>query len=99
MNKKKSIGKALLIGVAVFALEMSLILGAFGFVTYYRGVIGKYQTYLNDLLNLTLTEIDADDLQKCIETKTKSEKYEESQDYLNRLKETTILNISISSNL
>ena len=87
MNKKKSIGKALLIGVAVFALEMSLILGAFGFVTYYQGVIGKYQTYLNDLLNLTLTEIDADDLEKCIETKTKSEKYEESQDYLNRLKE------------
>ncbi|MBP5278994.1 MAG: PP2C family protein-serine/threonine phosphatase, partial [Erysipelotrichaceae bacterium] len=55
--------------------------------TYYQGVIGKYQTYLNDLLNLTLTEIDADDLEKCIETKTKSEKYEESQDYLNRLKE------------
>ncbi|MBQ3295995.1 MAG: SpoIIE family protein phosphatase [Erysipelotrichaceae bacterium] len=88
MNKKKSIGKALLIGVAVFALEMTLVLGAIGFATYYRGVINRYQVYLNDILSLTLTEIDANDLEKCIESNNKSESFEKSQDFLNRVKET-----------
>ena len=49
MNKQKSIGKALLIGVAVFALEMTLVLGAIGFATYFKGVVGRYQVYLNDI--------------------------------------------------
>jgi len=87
MNKQKSIGKALLIGVAVFALEMTLVLGAIGFATYFKGVVGRYQVYLNDILSLALTEIDADDLEKCIETKNKSEAFEKTQDFLNRVKE------------
>lgn len=87
MNKQKSIGKTLLIGVALFVLTTALILGTYGFWTYYNGMIGKYQTYLNDILKLTNTKIDIDDLQKCIETKTKSEAYEETQDFLNRIKE------------
>ena len=87
MNKQKSIGKALLIGVAVFALEMTLVLGAIGFATYFKGVVGRYQVYLNDILTLALTEIDADDLEKCIETKNKSEAFEKTQDFLNRVKE------------
>ena len=87
MSKKKSIGKRLLIGIVLFVIITMLILGTFGFVTYYRGMIGSYQTYLNDALKTTLTQIDADDLEKCIETKTKSEAYERTQDFLDRLKE------------
>ena len=87
MNKQKSIGKALLTGVAIFALWTTLILGAIGFMTYFNGVIGRYKTYLNDILALTLTEIDADDMEKCINSTTKSESFEKTQDFLNRVKE------------
>jgi len=87
MNKKKSIGKTLLIGVALFVLTTALILGTYGFWTYYNGMIGKYQTYLNDLLKLTETKIDTDDLENCIKTKEKSESYEETQYFLDRIKE------------
>ena len=87
MNKQKSIGKALLKGVAIFTLWTTLILGAIGFMTYFNGMISRYKIYLNDILSLTLTEIDANDLEKCIETKEKSESFEKTQDFLNRIKE------------
>ena len=87
MNKQKSIGKALLTGVAIFALWTTLILGAIGFATYFNGVIGRYKVYLNDILSLTLTEIDANDMETCINTGKKSESFEKTQDFLNRVKE------------
>ena len=87
MNNKKSIAKTLLIGVAAFVLLIAIGLGAFGFATYYNGMIDKYQTYLHDVLEFSMTEIDADDLEKCISSKTKSESFENAQDVLNRIKE------------
>ena len=88
MNKKrKSIGKTLLIGSASFILMICLFMGALGFQTYYNGTIDKYQTYLRDALQLAMTSFDGDDLQKCIETKTKSDSFEEAQVFLNTMKE------------
>ena len=87
MNNKKSIAKTLLIGVAAFVLLIAIGLGAFGFATYYNGMIDKYQTYLHDVLEFSMTEIDADDLEKCISSRTKSESFENAQDVLNRIKE------------
>ncbi|MBQ6494340.1 MAG: PP2C family protein-serine/threonine phosphatase [Erysipelotrichaceae bacterium] len=88
MNEKyKSIGRSLLVGCAIFILLVCILLGIFGFVTYYRGMIDKYQGYIRDVLQLAMTEIDADDMQNCVSTKTKSEKFEETQAFLDRIKE------------
>ncbi len=84
---KNSISKSVLVGCAIFITLLSLIMGTFGFLIYYNGMIGKYQTYLHDTLMFTLTEIDGDDLEQCIATGKKSEEYENTQLILNRIKE------------
>ncbi len=84
---KNSIARSVLTGCAVFITLLCLILGCLGFSTYYRGMIGKYETYIHDVLMLTMTEVDGDDLKKCIETGEKSEIFEEAQDFLNRVKD------------
>ena len=88
-NKKlKSLGRSLRIGCIISVLVICLLMGAAGFNTYYRGMINKYQTYLHDLLALTLTEIDGDDLESCIESGQKSDSFEQTQEFINRIKET-----------
>jgi len=62
-------------------------MGIFGFTAYVRTVLNKDQSYLRDVLQLTMKQIDPDDLEKCIETKTKSDKFEETQHFLDQVKE------------
>ena len=90
MNNKKlrSLGRSLRIGCIISVLVICLLMGAVGFNTYYRGMINKYQTYLHDLLALTLTEIDGDDLEHCIESGQKSDAFAQTQEFINRIKET-----------
>ncbi|SFR70135.1 PP2C family protein-serine/threonine phosphatase [[Clostridium] aminophilum] len=86
-NKKKSINRALYTGTTVLVLVISLLMGAFGFWSYVDTVFQKDQAYLRDILKLTQKYIDGDDLEKCIETKQKSEKYEYAQSFLDQVKE------------
>ena len=86
-NDRNSLSRSLLIGCAVFITLLSLIMGLIGFLTYYNGIVGRYETYLHDILKLAMTEIDGDDLERCVREKSKSEQYERTQDFLNRIKE------------
>ncbi len=86
-NKKKSISRALLIGTTVLVLIICLLMGAFGFAAYVNTVLKKDQAYLRDILQLTERQIDGNDLEKCIETKTKSDKFEDTQNFLDQVKE------------
>ena len=79
--------RSVLIGCGAFIVLLCVTLSALGFVTYYLGMIEKYQTYIGDALELALTEIDGDDLKICIETGEKSAAFQHAQDYLDRLKE------------
>ncbi len=79
--------RSILIGCGAFIVLLCVTLSALGFVTYYLGMIEKYQTYIGDALELALTEIDGDDLKTCIETGEKSAAFQHAQDYLDRLKE------------
>ena len=86
-NDRNSLSRSLLIGCAVFITLLSLIMGSIGFLTYYYGIVGRYETYLHDILKLAMTEIDGDDLERCVREKNKSEQYGRTQDFLNRIKE------------
>ena len=74
-------------GCGAFISLLCLALGILGFLTYYRGMIDQYSTYIEDALNLTLTEIDVEDLKACIQSREKSEQFQKTQDFLNRVKE------------
>ncbi len=84
---KHKLGKRILIGCAVFCAFLCLFMGVFDAVNYFSGMIARYQIYMEGILNYTLTEIDADDLERCIRTGKKSEAYEETQRVLDRIKE------------
>lgn len=86
-DNKKSLGRSLLLGCVLSVLCICLMMGAVGFMTYYRGMIERYQVYLSDLLHTTALSVDGDDLARCIETGEKSDRFEETQQILNRIKE------------
>ena len=79
--------RSIFFGCGTFISLLCLALGILGFLTYYRGMIDQYSTYIEDALNLTLTEIDGDDLKACIQSREKSEQFQKTQDFLNRVKE------------
>lgn len=92
MNEEKKkyhhpLSRKILIGCAVFCIILCFLTGIVGGVNYYSGMIDKYQTYMEGILRYALTEIDGDDLEKCILSGKKSEQYNKTQDVLNRIKE------------
>lgn len=79
--------RSIFLGCGAFIALLCLTLGILGFIIYYRGMIDKYHSYIGDALNLTLTEIDGEDLKACLESREKSEKFLKTQDFLNRVKD------------
>lgn len=79
--------RSILFGCGAFIALLCLTLAALGFLIYYQGMIEKYQTYIGDALELTLTEIEADDLKMCMESGEKTQDWIWTQDFLNRVKE------------
>lgn len=84
---KHSLSKKVLCGCALFSIFLSLVLGVFGAVIYYNGMMDRYESYMEGILKHTLTGIDADDLEHCIATGEKTESFHKSQEMLNRIKE------------
>lgn len=84
---KKTIGKSLMIGLTVLILILSIAIGAIGFTTYATRVLERYQIYLSDLLTFAASQFDGDDLQACIDSNEKSEKFETEQKLLDDIKE------------
>ena len=64
----------------VFAACLSIGVGAIGFYTYYQGMIDKYQAYIEGIINMAMTEIDADDMQVCVDSLSKTQKYNMAQE-------------------
>lgn len=83
----KTIGRSLMVGLTVLILILSIAIGAIGFVTYATKVLDRYQVYLSDLLTYASSQIDADDLQACIDSGEKSDKFEQEQALLDAIKE------------
>ncbi|MBQ9492960.1 MAG: PP2C family protein-serine/threonine phosphatase [Oscillibacter sp.] len=77
--------RSILFGCGMFVILLCLTLSVLGFAIYYNGMMEKYQTYIGDALTLTMTEIDGEDLKRCIESGEKSEQFQHTQDFLNRV--------------
>lgn len=67
-RKKRYLRTTMTIASVVFAVCISLGIGGVGFVTYYGGMIGRYQDYISGIIRMTELEINADDLSKCIDS-------------------------------
>ena len=87
-TNRRPLGRTILMGCAVFSIFLCFIMGALGAVNYYRGMMTKYESYMAGILRYAMTEIDGDDLARCMETDQKSDQYEKTQQVLDRIKET-----------
>lgn len=86
-NYRHRLSKRILIGCAVFCTFLCLFMGAFDAANYFSGMIERYRVYMEGILRYALTEIDGDDLERCIDTGKKSQAYEKTQRVLDRIKE------------
>lgn len=71
---------------SIFVLILSIVLGSLGFYTYYHNIVDQYQQYIETIIRICRSAIDADDMEVCIETGVKSEQYQATQEYLDNIK-------------
>lgn len=88
MRKKKTLRTSLLSTSIVVVVLLSAVLAYAGFRIYSADMIKFYQNYAGDTIDFLARGIDGDDLQDCINTGVKSEKYKELQRLMNDVKET-----------
>ena len=86
--KKRKIRTSLLAMTVVLVILLSFVLASAGFYIYRQDMIARYQNYAGDAIDCIARSIDGDDLEKCIQTGVKSEKYEALQTLANNFKET-----------
>ncbi|MBR6229412.1 MAG: PP2C family protein-serine/threonine phosphatase [Eubacterium sp.] len=86
-KKKKKLGSALFTVETLFIVGLCLILGLVGYFTIRKMLYHRYEFYLEDTLDFVSSVIDVDDLEQCMETGVKSEKYQELQAFLDNYKD------------
>ena len=87
-NYKKPLNRSITIGCISFILFLCIVLGFVNYITFYRALFDRYNTFLTDLLTLIDYKIDKDDLYECMITNKKSENYEEVQQLMNDILDT-----------
>ena len=85
-EQSRPLKKRVLTLCALIIITLGLIAAVLGCVMYFRGMIGKYQEYLTGMIHYCLGEIDGDDLENCIKTKEKSDRFLQEKDMLDRVK-------------
>ena len=88
-NKTKySLQKSLIRISIIMIVVISVLVGSMCFEIYRRYMISRYQNYAGDAINYLCRCIDVDDLEECMRTGIKSDKYNELQTLANNFKET-----------
>jgi len=90
-KNKNPMSKTITLFCFFFATGFAICMGTMSFWVYEQDMVNRYHAYTADILNYVAREIDGDDLQNCMITKTKSAKYHELQNLTNDLKETHAL--------
>ena len=80
---KKPMLRQMLRTSIAFAVCLCLILGAFFYLFFVRVLYRQYDEKLENVIRFVESNADADDLRRCLETKTASAKYEAFQIFLN----------------
>ena len=84
-NHKKPLNHSITKGCVLFIVILCVLLSMTNLSIYKSYVYNDYQGYITDILNYTMSQIDADDLKTCIETGVESEKYKETLLFMDNL--------------
>lgn len=84
---KKPLGRSITMGCFAFVALLCLVLSMVNYSTCKASLYKRYQEHIRDILNFTRSQIDADDLAKCLKSKYKSPKYRELQKFMDTFKD------------
>ena len=73
-------------GCLLFILSLCLVLNISVYMNYRNSLYDRHQAYIRDLLHFIASNMDVDDLKKCVETGEKSKHFHELQAFLDNLK-------------
>ncbi|MBQ6441565.1 MAG: GGDEF domain-containing protein [Lachnospiraceae bacterium] len=82
---KHPLNRSITIGCIIFIILLCVLLSIANHLLFTDYVYDDYQSYIGDLLELSVSHIDGDDLKECIETGEESEQYKESLLYMDNL--------------
>ena len=85
---KKPIKRSIIIRLFLFFLFMSITVGYLTFRGYRDSTRSNYRTNLRGAIDYVISNMDADDLDNCIKTQTKSPKYEQLRLLLDKMVDT-----------
>lgn len=85
MKKAGSLKKSIIIGCVVSTIILALAVSILNYFSYRRAFFEDYRVYIDEVLALTLNQIDNDDLKKCADTVQESEKFYQLRDHMDYL--------------
>ena len=83
---KSPLNKSVIFSTFLFSGLLCVVLTINSTIIFGRMLTSRYDTYIDDLLVYTASNIDVDDLAECIDTGARSEKYEQLQMLLDNIK-------------
>ena len=83
---QKKLSRKMVATCSVFVLILSAVLGGLGFYTYYHNIVDQYEQYIETIISISRSAIDAEDMKVCIESGVKSDQYDATQRYLDNIK-------------
>ena len=86
---KKPLNRSVSIGCISFILILCIVLGIVNYANFFKALYERYNSYLTDVLRYIEYKIDKDDLYKCASTNQKSENYDEIQQLMNDILDTS----------
>lgn len=90
-GKRKKLSTRVMLYCVILALALCVVLGGLGYYIYYNKSMESYKMYIGSMLNIVDSTIDADDMRECIQNRTTSEKYENTQMRINNIKTNTMV--------
>ena len=87
-RSKRPINLGVHVGLLSFLLTMGIMVGYFSYRGYSDSIRYDYMVHLKGIIDFVLTQIDVDDLEECINTRTVSPKMQETQQLLDDMNDT-----------
>ncbi len=85
---RRPLKRGLILSCVLFIFVLGLLVGIKTYNRFRAGIIESHTTYINDLLVYISANVDVDDLEECLETGKKSEKFEQLQTFIDQIKDT-----------
>lgn len=82
---KNPLSRSIIIGCLLFTFFICILMGIISFVQFRNKMMKQFEDHLRYIVTLTAERIDVDDLDECIQTLQKSEKFDELSEYMDQV--------------